>query len=35
MTIQSEGVGYDDLNDLMKNPQSLEFTIGKFFPGNK
>lgn len=31
MTIQSEGIGYDDLNDLMKNPQSLEFTIGEFF----
>ena len=28
MTVQTEGVGYNDLNDLLKNPQDLEFTIG-------
>ncbi|XP_011494659.1 PREDICTED: AH receptor-interacting protein isoform X2 [Ceratosolen solmsi marchali] len=27
VTLQNEGVGYDDLNDLIKNPQDLEFTI--------
>ncbi|KAJ3664391.1 hypothetical protein Zmor_008566 [Zophobas morio] len=27
MTVQTEGVGYNDLNDLLKNPQDLEFTI--------
>ncbi|XP_015522493.1 AH receptor-interacting protein [Neodiprion pinetum] len=25
--LQNEGIGYDDLNDLIKNPQDLEFTI--------
>ncbi|OXU26679.1 hypothetical protein TSAR_012577 [Trichomalopsis sarcophagae] len=27
VTLQNEGIGYDDLNDLIKNPQNLEFTI--------
>ncbi|XP_066588765.1 AH receptor-interacting protein isoform X2 [Prorops nasuta] len=27
VTLQNEGIGYDDLNDLIKNPQDLEFTI--------
>ncbi|XP_022920271.1 AH receptor-interacting protein [Onthophagus taurus] len=27
MTIQTEGVGYDDLNELIKKPQDLIFTI--------
>lgn len=27
MVVQTEGVGYDDLNDLLKNPQNLEFTM--------
>lgn len=27
MTLQSEGVGYDDLNDFLKHPQDLEFTM--------
>lgn len=27
MTLQNEGIGYDDLNDLLKNPCDLEFTI--------
>jgi AH receptor-interacting protein len=30
MTIQTEGVGYNDLNDILKDPSDLEFTIGKF-----
>lgn len=30
MTLQTEGVGYDDLNDLLKNPSDLEFIIGTF-----
>ena len=29
VTLQNEGIGYDDLNDLIRNPQNLEFTIGK------
>jgi len=28
VTLQNDGIGYDDLNDLIKNPQNLEFTIG-------
>ncbi|XP_043484597.1 aryl-hydrocarbon-interacting protein-like 1 [Leptopilina heterotoma] len=27
VTLQNEGIGYDDLNELIKNPQDLEFTI--------
>ncbi|XP_008548816.1 AH receptor-interacting protein [Microplitis demolitor] len=27
VTLQNEGVGYKDLNDLLKNPQDLSFTI--------
>ncbi|XP_012272721.1 AH receptor-interacting protein [Orussus abietinus] len=27
VTLQNEGIGYDDLNDLVKNPQDLEFII--------
>ncbi|XP_024945204.1 AH receptor-interacting protein isoform X2 [Cephus cinctus] len=27
VTLQNEGIGYDDLNDLITNPQDLEFTI--------
>ncbi|KAJ8979591.1 hypothetical protein NQ317_019479 [Molorchus minor] len=27
MTLQSEGVGYDDLNSFLKNPTDLEFTM--------
>lgn len=30
MTLQSEGVGYDDLNDFLKNPCDIEFTIGMY-----
>lgn len=30
VTLQNEGIGYDDLNELIKCPQDLEFTIGKF-----
>lgn len=30
MTLQSEGIGYDDLNDFLKNPCDLQFTIGKY-----
>lgn len=30
MTLQSEGVGYDDLNTLLRQPQDLEFTMGEF-----
>lgn len=29
VTLQNEGIGYDDLNELIRNPQDLEFTIGK------
>lgn len=29
MTLQTEGVGYDDLNQFLKYPTDLEFTIGK------
>lgn len=29
MTLQTEGVGYDDLNKFLKQPTDLEFTIGK------
>jgi AH receptor-interacting protein len=28
VTIQHEGIGYDDLNILLKEPCDLEFTIG-------
>lgn len=28
VTLQNEGVGYADLNELIKHPQDLEFTIG-------
>lgn len=28
MTLQNQGVGYDDLNELLKNPTNLEFTMG-------
>ncbi|XP_017882338.1 AH receptor-interacting protein [Ceratina calcarata] len=27
VTLQNEGIGYDDLNELIKYPQDLEFTI--------
>lgn len=27
VTLQNEGIGYDDLNELIRNPQDLEFTI--------
>ncbi|XP_034951308.1 AH receptor-interacting protein [Chelonus insularis] len=27
VTLQNEGIGYEDLNDLIKNPQDLIFTI--------
>lgn len=26
--LQNEGVGYKDLNEMIKNPTNLEFTIG-------
>lgn len=29
VTLQNEGIGYTDLNELIKYPQDLEFTIGK------
>lgn len=29
--LQNEGIGYEDLNELMRNPEDLEFTIGKIF----
>lgn len=29
MTLQNEGVGYDDLNELWKNPCDLQFIMGK------
>lgn len=28
VTLQNEGIGYEDLNELIKYPQDLEFTIG-------
>jgi len=28
VTLQNEGIGYPDLNELIKYPQDLEFTIG-------
>lgn len=28
VTLQNEGIGYADLNELIKYPQDLEFTIG-------
>lgn len=31
MTLQSEGVGYEDLNVFLKNPCDLEFTIGTYY----
>lgn len=31
MTLQSEGVGYEDLNNFLKNPCDLEFTIGMYY----
>ncbi|XP_026295657.1 protein pelota isoform X2 [Apis mellifera] len=30
VTLQNEGIGYDDLNELIKYPQDLEFTIDKY-----
>lgn len=30
MSMAEQGVGYDDLNELMKKPQPLTFTLGKF-----
>ncbi|XP_043273267.1 AH receptor-interacting protein [Venturia canescens] len=27
VTLQNEGIGYEDLNELIKNPQDLEFTF--------
>lgn len=29
MTLQNEGVGYDDLNELFKIPCNLQFIMGK------
>lgn len=29
MTLQTEGVGYDDLNQFLKYPTNLIFIIGK------
>lgn len=29
MTLQTEGIGYDDLDELISNPCDLEFIIGK------
>lgn len=26
--LQNDGVGYKDLNDILKNPTNLQFTIG-------
>lgn len=31
MTMQTEGVGYDDLNAFLKSPSDLQFTIGSDF----
>ena len=31
VTLQNEGLGYEDLNRLMKEPCDLEFIIGQFF----
>lgn len=31
VTLQNEGIGYDDLNELIKYPQDLEFTIGNCY----
>lgn len=28
VALQNEGIGYADLNELIKYPQDLEFTIG-------
>lgn len=28
MMFQNEGAGYEDLNNLLKNPQDLQFIIG-------
>lgn len=30
MTIQNEGIGYEDLNELFTSPCDLEFIIGSF-----
>lgn len=30
MTLQTEGIGYPDLDELMKNPCDLEFVIGNY-----
>ncbi|CAD6215859.1 GSCOCG00000675001-RA-CDS [Cotesia congregata] len=30
VTLQNEGVGYNDLNELLKNPQDLSFTIDEY-----
>lgn len=29
MTLQTEGIGYDDLDELISNPCDLEFVMGK------
>lgn len=29
MTLQNEGIGYNDLNELLKNPSDLQFIMGK------
>jgi AH receptor-interacting protein len=31
MMMAEHGVGFDDLNDLMKNPKQLRFTLGWSF----
>lgn len=31
MMMAEHGVGFDDLNDLMKNPKQLKFTLGLSF----
>lgn len=31
MSMQSGGVGYDDLNNLLKKSEDLEFTFGEKF----
>lgn len=31
MTIQNEGIGYKDLDELFAHPCDLEFTIGNFY----
>ena len=29
MTLQDQGLGYADLDEILKNPQPLEFILGK------